>query len=190
MAAWRPPELGHVPTSADIAASSIGLNEAALQEAHRAGWMEGHASAMAERAVASEETSMASQAAAVALREVADRLRAEVASTINVLSVAIARHLIEREIAQDPTLLQTLIGRALALAPMSGAVTVRMHPEDLAALNAAGGLLDAPQTGIELRWLADREISHGSCVVDGPHGIIDGRIDRALLDIYDQLTHD
>jgi flagellar biosynthesis/type III secretory pathway protein FliH len=92
--------------------------------------------------------------------------------------------------SQDPTLLHELVKRALALTPMNGSVTVRMHPDDLAALTAAGGLKDVPDTGIEIRWLADRDISRGGCLVDGPHGIVDGRIDRALLDIYEQLSHD
>ncbi|HEY4321479.1 MAG TPA: FliH/SctL family protein [Gemmatimonadales bacterium] len=170
--------------------TGIGVNEAALQEAHRAGWMEGHAAAMAERAVAAEEMAAASQAAARALTDIGDRLRGQVATTVHALSVAIARHLVEREMSQDPTLLHELVKRALALTPMNGSVTVRMHPDDLAALTAAGGLKDVPDSGIEIRWLADLDISRGGCLVDGPHGIVDGRIDRALLDIYEQLSHD
>lgn len=169
---------------------TMGVHELALLEAHRTGWMEGHAAAMAERAVASEEMAAASQAAANALRTIAERLQGQFAASVNALSVAIARHLVERELTLDPTLLNDLVTRALALTPMSGTITVRMHPDDLVALNATGGIKELPDAGVEVRWLADRDVSRGGCVVDGPHGIIDGRIDRALLDIYEQLSHD
>jgi flagellar assembly protein FliH len=192
VAAWRPPELGDVPAP-DLGSGvspTMGAHEVALQEAHRTGWMEGHASAMAERAVASEEMAAASQAAANALNTIAERLQAQVATSINALSVAIARHLVEREMVADPQLLHDLVTRALALTPMSGTITVRMHPDDLAALNATGGVKPVSESDVEVRWLGDRDVSRGGCVVDGPHGIIDGRIDRALLDIYEQLGHD
>jgi flagellar assembly protein FliH len=187
VASWRPPELGH---GAHAAVGDV--PDTALDDARRAGWMEGHSAAMAERAVAAEETAGVARAAALALRQTADQLRGQVASTVHALAVAIAQHLLERELSQDPAALRVLLNRALMLAPMSGTVVVRLHPDDLAALQTIGGL-EPPaieSNGADLRWIGDVTVTRGSCMVEGPNAIIDGRIDRALLDIYERISHD
>lgn len=162
----------------------------AEEDACRAAWLDGHAAAMAVRDDALAEAVAACQAAVRGINDTANQLRGQVAATVQALAVAIARHLLEREVTADPTLMQKLVTRALAIAPMNGAVTVRMHPADLVALRALGALPDAPAAGIELRWAGDEAISRGSCVIESPTAIVDGRIDRALLDIYEQISHD
>jgi len=153
-------------------------------------WLEGHAAAMAERDSEGAAAVAACQAAVHGMHETVMQLRAQVTSTVHALSVAIARHLVERELAQDPAAVQHLISKALTLAPMSGAVTVRLHPADLVALQALGALPEVPGIGVDLRWVPDDTVLRGGCLVESPTAIVDGRIDRALLDIYEQISHE
>lgn len=187
VAPWRPPELARIGGDTAVEPGEVATDANAI---HQAGWLEGHAAAMAERAVAAEEAAAASAAAAAALRVVAERLRAQVTSTVGALAVAMARHLVEHELQQQPALLHQLVERALALAPMNGTVTVRLHPGDLTALESLGEMPDAATSGVELRWVGDATIGRGGCLVEGPTAIVDGRVDRALLDIYEQISHD
>ncbi|HEX4511639.1 MAG TPA: FliH/SctL family protein, partial [Burkholderiaceae bacterium] len=185
VAAWHPPDLAVVP-----AAEPAGMDPSPDESARQAAWLEGHAAAMAERDASVADAGAALQAAQRALRETTQQVHSRVASTVYALAVAIAQHLIERELAQDPSVVQQLVARALILAPMHGVVTVRVHPDDLAALHALGGLPSVSDTGVDLRWTPDQTLVRGSCVVEGPSTLIDGRIDRALLDIYERISHD
>ena len=171
------------PTSSPVAESGDG-------EALRLAWLEGHTAAMSARDNELTDAISAWQAATRALGDTATRLRAQVAATVHALSVAIARHLVERELAADPAIVRQLVMRALHIAPMNGTLTVRMHPEDLDAITAAGGPGEVAGTGIDLRWTADDTLTRGSCMVEGPAAIVDGRLDRALLDIYERISHE
>ena len=118
VAAWHPPDLGSITgTPAAMAANAAG------EETRRVAWLDGHTSAMAERDAETRAAVAACQAAVQAMRDTSNQLHAQVASTVHALAVAIARHLLERELALDPTLVQQLVNRALTIAPMNGAVT-------------------------------------------------------------------
>jgi len=160
------------------------------EETRRTAWLAGHAAAMAERDAEAASALAACQAAVRAMHDTVAQLRGQVSSTVHALSVAIARHLVERELAQDPASVQHLITKALSLAPMSGAVTVRLHPADLRSLQSLGALPSPPGVGVDLRWVPDETVVPGGCLVESPTAIVDGRIDRALLDIYEQISHD
>jgi flagellar assembly protein FliH/type III secretion protein L len=106
------------------------------------------------------------------------------------LAMAVARKLVEREVAADPTLVRSLVERALELLPAEMAIQVRMNPADLAALQ--GGLEAAGASGPAAtpRWIADPAFGRGSFVVEGPQRIVDGRTDAALRTLYERLEHD
>ncbi|HEY4100166.1 MAG TPA: FliH/SctL family protein [Gemmatimonadales bacterium] len=180
--AWHPPELGTL--------AAVNADTSAAEDARRAAWLEGHTAAMAERDAQLSDALTALEAARRAMHETAERLGAHVTTTVHALSVAIAQHLVERELAADPALLQRLVTRALGLAPMNGTIIIRLNPADLVALTALGTVAEFAGTSVDLRWTSDESIHRGGCVVEGPAVIIDGRIDRALLDIYEQISHD
>lgn len=185
IAAWHPPDLASITgTPAEMAAT------VATEESRRIAWMDGHASAMAQRESETAAALSACHAAIRAMHDSVTQLRAQVSTTVHALAVAIARHLLERELSQDTSVVQHLVLKALALAPMSGAVTVRLNPVDLAALQALGVMPEASGVGVDLRWVPDEAVIRGGCLVESPTAIIDGRIDRALLDIYEQISHD
>ncbi|MEO5800774.1 MAG: FliH/SctL family protein [Gemmatimonadales bacterium] len=185
---WLPPDLRMVSAHGIDGQTPSGptLEEAAYAR----GWMEGQA-AFAESSGRDLEASIgACRAAMRALEDASTGLRTELATTVHTLSLAVARHLLDREFAADPEQIHRLVGKALALAPVSGPVTVRLHPEDLAALQAIGGLDAMTPTAVDLRWIGDATLVRGGCVVEAPTSIIDGRIDRALLDLYERLGHE
>lgn len=100
-----------------------------------------------------------------------------------VLAVGIARHIIAREVESDPAVIAALVQRALTQFPLDQVVTVRLHPDDVAA---GGTLLMAESSGRthEIRWAADPHLQRGGCLVEGRERIIDGRVDTALERVY------
>jgi flagellar assembly protein FliH len=114
------------------------------------------------------------------------QLSAHFAEHLQVLAVAVARQIIGREVALDPSLIASLVKRALEHVPFDDAIKVRLHPEDLALLDT--GTLVEPGRG-RTQWIGDPEVGRGGCVIEGPTRLIDGRIDRALLAIFERVTN-
>ena len=102
------------------------------------------------------------------------------------LAVVVARHIVQREVTADPTLLRTLVDGALAQFPVDHAVTVRVHPEELQAVRTRQGEAGVPLP--ELRWVADPAVGRGGCLVEGRERILDGRLDVALERAYRTLA--
>ncbi len=102
------------------------------------------------------------------------------------LATAIARHLMERELSADPTLLHELVERARNDFDVDQPVRVRVNPSDLSAM----AIVDAA-SGVPSRtdqWVADPTIVPGGCVVEGPERIVDGRVDTALERLYRRVA--
>ncbi len=160
-----------------------------LEEAWARGYGEGTASG--EAALADERRRW--EGALVSVRrgfeDTIAAIRAEQMVALRALSLTVARHLTEREYAGDPALVDELVRRALDIAPIGGQITVRLNSGDLHALQELGGLDRFSGDAMDLRWAGDVELAHGSCVVEGPASIVDGRLDRVLLDLYEQMSH-
>jgi flagellar biosynthesis/type III secretory pathway protein FliH len=96
----------------------------------------------------------------------------------------------QRELDADPEVMRSLVERALIATPLSGQVTVRVHPADLAALGDVTTIRPPVGSSFELVWVADAALLRGGCVVETPASVIDGRVDEALLDLFEKLTRD
>jgi flagellar assembly protein FliH len=86
------------------------------------------------------------------------------------LVLAIARRLIDREIAADRGILVAMARSALARLADCATATIRLHPEDYAAL--------APETttvasGSRITLVADAAVDRGGCLVDSEFGVMD-----------------
>jgi len=137
-----------------------------------------------------ETAAAACSAAAAAMHQTGEALQARFAESVNLMSVAIAWHLVGREFTIDSGHLQQLVSRALTLAPLAGPVAIRLHPEDLRVLRQVPGALAPPvAASVEMSWVADEAVHRGGCLVEGAATVIDGRLDRALLDTYERLSH-
>lgn len=188
VSAWQPPDLRTVaaPSSPDRPVAGPTREEAA----YALGWEEGRAAMATAGEEDLELAAAACQAAAAAMHQTTEVLQGRFAETVNLMAVAIAWHLVGREFATDTGHLQQLVSRALTLAPLSGPVVIRLNPEDLRVLQQLPGALAPPVPAtVEMSWVADEAVHRGGCLVEGPSTVIDGRLDRALLDVYERLAH-
>jgi flagellar assembly protein FliH len=115
-----------------------------------------------------------------------DEMLRDQARNLHGLALAVARKIVQREIATDAGVIEDLVRRALELLPHDLQVDVRLHPEDLQAL---GDRVDRPtdMSAVTLRWLPDPTMERGGFVVQSPHRLVDGRLDMALRDLYERL---
>jgi len=106
---------------------------------------------------------------------------------IAALAVLVSRHVLQREILADRTFVSDLVSKAIEEYPVDEEITVRLHPDDLAACRPV--LEKAPGVGVRtLRWLSDPNIQRGGCLTEGRERIIDGRVDTALERAYRTLA--
>ena len=159
-----------------------------LAEAYAAGVAEGEVAGRATEAARLRSALAAAEGAAALLREGDRRWTAALEENVCALAVAVARQVIGRELAGDAATLPGLVRRALTEFPLDQAVTVRIHPTDLAALASAGPAGDLVAPNRETRWVADAAVPAGGCVLEGRERIIDGRVDTALERVYRQLS--
>ena len=97
------------------------------------------------------------------------------------LAMAIARRMIDREIATDRGLLVALARVALDRLGDQSAATIRLHPDDFAAIAAAGGGAGADSS---VTIVADPVVGRGGCLVQSDFGLMDASIESQ----FDELS--
>lgn len=95
------------------------------------------------------------------------------------LALAIAKRVVRREIALDRDLTQTMARLALERLGDSTAVTVRLHPDDFAAIGSGREEWDRSHVTV----VADRDVSRGGCLVESDFGFIDGSIEAQFQEL-------
>lgn len=185
VARWQPPDLR---TVAAPAAEAIGpsLEEAAYQQ----GWNEGREELHRDDASSLARRLDALATVQQALADAAELLQLRFTESVHALAIGVARHVVGQTFVEDPALVSSLVARALAMAPLHGPIIIRLHPIDLEAIRDLPVIREAAPTAVELRWVADTSIIQGGCVLEGPASVVDGRIDRVMLDIYERLSSD
>jgi flagellar assembly protein FliH len=176
-----------MPTDPGPSAQELAVEEA-WQAGHHAGRLEGE---MAEQARLAPTLRAASDAIDD-IRASEERWQGAIEENIIALATAIARHLLDREIEADVTVVSTLIERALEAFPIDQPVRVRVNPNDLAvieSLSAHDHPLPGAARGTHARWIADARIAPGGAMVEGRERIVDARVDSALERIYRRLTY-
>ena len=124
------------------------------------------------------------------LAAIADTFARDRERDLHALAIAIAKQILQREIATDPAWIETLVVRAIERLPLDPEFTVRLHPEDLALLGSDLARLRPEGRRVEMAWVADARLERGAFVVETPHRLVDGRADVALRALYDRLDHD
>lgn len=139
---------------------------------------------MLEQGIASAMSALSDVTSSMQVHEA--RWLANIEENIAALAVAVARHVVQREIIADPTFVRDLVLHAVTQYPVDRAITVRLHPEDLAACRT---VLAAETTAIahDIHWMADASIQRGGCLTEGRERIVDGRVDTALERAYRSL---
>jgi flagellar biosynthesis/type III secretory pathway protein FliH len=101
---------------------------------------------------------------------------------IAALAVSVARHVLQREIVADPTLVADLVAKSLAQYSVDQEITIRLHPDDLSLCRQ---VIETDVNGARtMRWIGDVSIARGGCLTEGRERIIDGRVDTALERVY------
>jgi flagellar biosynthesis/type III secretory pathway protein FliH len=131
------------------------------------------------------------------IRSSEERWSGALEENIGALACAVARHIVDREIASDPELVSRLVKRAIAEFRIDQPVRVRVNPNDLSIIEAAA----RPDAAIsedgepastnarDLHWIGDPRIASGGCVVEGRERIVDGRVDTALERAYRRVAY-
>jgi flagellar assembly protein FliH len=189
-ALWPLPEL-----STESAASvPAGRTEAAAPDPAQAAYNRGYD---AGRADAMDEANRTLKRAAGLLVSTAEALDAarlgvvrELEDSVYLLALAVARHLIQREVHADPSVVRELVHRGLESFPVGSRVEIHLHPDDLAALRSQFELPGSDGRAAEIQWIPDAAVERGGCTLETPHRVVDGRIDMALKDLYHRMRDD
>lgn len=202
-AAWSLSDLGHgggFPAHSPIARRNAeetaaealrSEQEQRVQEAYSSGYEEGRLEGEIAEGVRLRNAVAAAEKTLAELRENEVRWQENVEMNIAALAVAVARHIVTRELSIDPTIIADIVKRALHEFPIDQPLRVRVNPTDLSVLTthtmrSGEPISIAPNR--DVHWLADARLQPGGCVVEGRERIIDGRVDTALERLYRQVT--
>jgi flagellar assembly protein FliH len=103
------------------------------------------------------------------------------------LALAVARRVVHREVAVDPTAMLTMMRVVLERVSDAARVSVRLNPADHQAVTEA--LADAP-TSDQVTVTADPRVPRGGCKVESEYGDIDAGVDAQIQEIARALLGD
>jgi len=151
--------------------------EAALADARRQGFAAGHADAIARAAglLADAEAE-------------ADRALEEASDTALALASKMAEKIVGRAVALEPGVVAEIVAEALsACRPGEPTVRVRVHPDDLVAVEGRRDWLTARASGVRIELTGDEAVGRHGCVIDTARGRIDGRLTAQLAALEDAI---
>lgn len=171
---------GHVPDETLVPAHL-------LEEARRLGFDDGFRAGEDSERGRLFLVARALQDGVLSVENGVDRWISNAEENISALAVAIARHILSREVTVDRQATLDVVRQAIAEFSIDQPLTVRLHPADHAVIVPMLGDGDTARRSAE--WIADARIAPGGCVVEGRERIIDGRVDAALERVYRRLTY-
>lgn len=153
------------------------LSETLRAGAREQGYQEGLARAQAEvHATATEAI-----AALTAAQQERHRVATEHEGALAELALQIARKVVGAHLDADPTLVARIVAEAITELEPSTALVARVHPTDLAAVEAAKGDLQRLVQGDgQIELLADESVDRGGVVLVSPVGEVDARVETKL----------
>jgi flagellar assembly protein FliH len=107
---------------------------------------------------------------------------AELAEQVLHAAVDLAEALLGRELSDSPERGLDALRRVMALAPETGTVTVRLHPDDLAALGAVPAF-----PGREIQLVADPGLAPGDAIAEQGTTSVDARLSEAVRRVREAL---
>jgi flagellar assembly protein FliH len=103
------------------------------------------------------------------------------------LALTIARRLVLREVSLDPTLVAAMAHVALERLGEAAPATIKLHPEDYAAISAQRG---DSWAGAQVRVVPDASVARGGCLVESAFGTVDGSLDAQVEEMARALLGD
>lgn len=126
--------------------------------------------------------------AAAALREERRRFIESLAPQVVRLALGVSMRILRREASLSEDVVTSTVRAALAKLADQERIVLRVHPQDLAALRAKRvTLLDEFEGVGQIDLVPDETVGPGGCVAETPRVLLDGRLDRQLEEILDQL---
>jgi flagellar assembly protein FliH len=118
----------------------------------------------------------------VAARAAAEEERAAAKDSALVLARKMAEKIVGRAVDLDPSIMGEIAGQALAASrARGGAVVLRVHPDDLAAIEQTRAQwLHRMASLASVRVVADASVGRDGCVVETPVGRLDARLQTQL----------
>jgi flagellar assembly protein FliH len=99
------------------------------------------------------------------------------------LALAIAKRVIHREVSLDRELLTAMARVALDRLGTGATATIRLHPDDYAAMAGARGL----QTSGVVQVVADPSVRRGGCHIQSDFGLVDLDVDSQIQELAKTL---
>ena len=168
------------PSPEAIAADMEALRRQSLEE----GFAQGHAAGCEETRTALEEpTRLAIESLTRRFDGVLAEMQAQLAQLQNQLAQSVldmacelARQVVRRELVLDPKSIEPIVNDAVnALVSDSLPATVRLHPDDFAALESGWTQAPAPDTP---RFVPDPSITPGGCRVEASGAGVDATLEK------------
>jgi flagellar biosynthesis/type III secretory pathway protein FliH len=104
------------------------------------------------------------------------------------LVFAICRKIIFCEISADSRVIKETVLQILEEAPDGQQITLRLHPEDLDAIETLKTQTVVSATDLNrVALFADTSVSRGGCLLETPHGDMDAAIETRLKNVYAAL---
>jgi flagellar biosynthesis/type III secretory pathway protein FliH len=171
-------EAAELLARAQAEADALRADAGAVREAaRREGFETGRADGVAEAAVA-----------LAAAHTEAARLVAAAGPTAIALAAKMAEKIVGRAVALAPETMAEIARQALAgCRPGAGTVRVRIHPDDLPAVEARRAALEAGAPAA-LELIADEAVGRHGCVIETPQGRVDARLETQLAALERALT--
>jgi len=179
----EPEPVAELPAELDEAAQQA-LVQQACDDAYAEGFAQGQAQTALEwQRRMDEYIAQQGQEAAQRLQSVLQTLDAslidmqqQMAQQVLELACDIARQVVRREVVGNPQAMLPVVREALAmLAAESRPATVRLHPDDWAALEKP---LREEFASPRIDWQADAAVQPGDCLVESAGMVIDGTLDK------------
>lgn len=113
------------------------------------------------------------------------RLLTELQPDLQRLVLAMAHQIVGHELATNPLIIETTLSQALQHLHLATRITVRLHPDDLAHLQAHPDALALHPAELDL--VADPQVERGGCRLESDRGGIDCTIETQLRLLAERL---
>lgn len=187
-ARWSPGELPSREDFAAVATADTSRVEAANEAGYARGYEQGFRAGEFAESTRLRTAVSAVENALAAVDQESERWTANAEENICAIAVAVARHVLGRELSVDRAWVVSQVRAALAEFPVGERLRVRMNPADLQVIAEALAADSSTLGGRPVRWTSDARLSAGSCLVEGHERMVDGRVDTALERLYRRLA--
>lgn len=117
----------------------------------------------------------------VAARANAARAQRNVQGDLRTLAVRIAERILDRELTVNPDAIADIVAAALRQAGAPRDIVLRVHPDDLKALERGRPrLVERAQRAQALQFRSDPSVGRGGCIVESELGTVDARLNVQL----------